>query len=84
MQGSSEKLAIFFFCFFRIFIYFLCELNFGTVVISQLLLQHAHLTIVGASPCVVDVPIATGCVVKLGFQRVLLLQRGRICTNRQK
>ena len=61
-----------------LFSFILSELNFGTAVIRQLLLQHAHLTIVGASPCVVDVARAPGCVEELDFLRAMLLQRGRI------
>ena len=35
--------------------FILRELNFGTAVLRQLLLQHAHLTIVRDSPCVAAV-----------------------------
>ena len=35
--------------------FILLELNFGTAVLRQLLLQHAHLTIVRDSPRVADV-----------------------------
>ena len=52
--------------------------NFGTAVLSRLLLQHPRLTIVRDSPCVADVARAAGCVVELDFQHVILLQRGRI------
>jgi hypothetical protein len=60
------------------FSFILRELNFGTAVLLQLLLQRAHLTIVQDSPCVADVARATGCAVELGFQRAMLLQRRKI------
>jgi hypothetical protein len=58
--------------------FILRELNFGTAVLRQLLLQHAHLTIVRDSPRVVDVARAPGCVEELDFVRAMLFQRGRI------
>ena len=58
--------------------FILRELNFGTAVLRQLLLQHAHLTIVRDSPRVVDVARAPGCVEELCFQRIMLLRKGRI------
>ena len=58
--------------------FILRELNFGTAVLRQLLLQHAHLRIVRDSPCVADVSRATGRVVELDFLCAMLLQRGRI------
>jgi hypothetical protein len=60
------------------FSFILREQNFGTTVLSQLVLQHAHLTIVRDSPCIARVARATGHVVELSFQHVMLLQRGRI------
>jgi hypothetical protein len=53
--------------------FILRELNFGTAVLRQLLLQQAHLTIVRDSPCVVDVARAPGCVEELDFLRAMLL-----------
>ncbi len=58
--------------------FILRELNFGTAVLRQLLLQHAHLTIVRDSPCVAVVARAPGCVEELDFLRSVLLRRGRI------
>ena len=60
------------------FSFILREQNFGTAVLSQLILQHARLTVVRDSPCIADVARATSRVVALGFQRVMLLQKGRI------
>ena len=60
------------------FSFILCEQNFGTAVLSQLILQHARLTIVRDSPCIADVARATGRVVGLSIQRVMPLQKGRI------
>ena len=58
------------------FQFILRELNFGTAVLRQLLLQYAHLTIVRDCPCVVDVARAPGCIEELDFLRAMLLQRG--------
>ena len=52
--------------------FILRELNFGTAVLRQLLLQHAHLMIVQDSPCVVDVARAPGCVEELDFLHAML------------
>ena len=60
------------------FSFILRELNFDTAVLLLLLLQHAHLTIVRESPRVADFARATGHVVEVGFQRAMLLKRGRI------
>ena len=54
------------------FQFILRELNFGTAVLRQLLLQHAHLMIVQDSPCVVDVARAPGCVEELDFLHAML------------
>jgi hypothetical protein len=61
----------------RIFIYFTWA-NLCTVVLCQLLLQHADLTIIWDSPRVADADRATGCVVELSFELAVLLPRRRI------
>ena len=60
------------------FSFILREQNFGTAVLSQLILQHARLTIVRDSRCIADVVRATGRVVGLSIKRVMPLQKGRI------
>ena len=60
------------------FSFILREQNFGTAVLSQLILQHARLTIVRDSPCIAKVARATGRIVELCSQRVMLLQKVRI------
>ena len=45
---------------------------------NNLILQHARLTIVRDSPFIAKVTRASGRVVELGFQRVMLLQKRRI------
>ena len=60
------------------FLFILRELIFDTVVLHQLLLQHADLTIIWDSPRVADADRATGRVVELSFQLAVLLPRRRI------
>jgi hypothetical protein len=72
-HNTSKKLARIFIS--RMWVVFVI---FGTVVLHQLLLQHADLTIIWDSPCVADADRATGRVVELSFQLAVLLPRRRI------